>query len=159
MSTPARQVRVRPAPKPRTRTTPSPELPGRRSPRKQPLRVVRSTKKRKPLAFYVMAIAVVGAMVFGLAATNVLLAQGAFKMRALALEQARLRQQNGELRLSVAGLSTPNRIAREAREIGLVLPDVVEVVHKNGSRESGDAEPGPSKSTPVSTPSKPDGNE
>jgi len=106
-----------------------------------------------------MAIAVVGAMVFGLAATNVLLAQGAFKMRALALEQARLRQQNGELRLSVAGLSTPNRIAREAREIGLVLPDVVEVVHKNGSRESGDAEPGPSKSTPVSTPSKPDGNE
>ena len=159
MSTPARRVRARPASKPRVRTTPSRRAPAKRPPQDPSLRVLRSTRKRKPLAFYVMAIVVVGAMVFGLAATNVLLAQGAFKMRALALEQAQLRQQNGELRLSVAGLSTPNRIAKEAKQIGLVLPDVIEVVHKNGSRGSGSTEPVSSKSTPAGTPSRPDGVE
>lgn len=82
-----------------------------------------------------MAVVVVGAMVFALAATNVLLAQGAFRIQALAQEQEQLRQVNGELRLNVAGLITSNRIAQEAKRIGLVFPSVIEVVHKNGSRE------------------------
>ena len=159
MSIPARQVRARPVSKPRARTTPSRKAPAKRSPQKPQLHAVRSKRKRKPVAFYVMAVAVVGVMVFALAATNVLLAQGAFRMRALAQEQQQLRQMNGELRLSVAGLSTPNRIAQEAGRIGLVLPNVIEVVHKNGSRELGGPGSGSSKPSPIANLPKPGGTE
>ena len=169
MSTPARQVRARPASKPRARTTPSRKAPSHRSPsrkapakrapQKPPLRVVRPAAIRKPVAFYVMAVAVVGAMVFALAATNVLLAQGAFRMRALAQEQAQLRQLNGELRLNVAGLITSNRIAQEAKRIGLVFPDVIEVVHKNGSRELTGSSIGSPKPARISTSPRPGGTE
>ena len=158
MSTPARQVRARPASKPRARTTPSRKPPVKRAPQKTHLRAVRS-RKRKPVAFYVMAIAVVGAMVFALAATNVLLAQGAFRMRALAQQQEQLRQTNGELRLSVAQLSTPPRIAQEAKKNGLVFPIAVEVVHKNGSRELGGPGSGSTKPSLILDTPKPGGTE
>lgn len=134
MSTPARQVRAR-APKPRARTTPSRKPSTKRASQPRPsLRIVRKPK-RKPVAFYVMSVGVVGAMILGLAATNVLLAQGAFEMQALAQQEGQLQQQNGELRLQVAGLLSPNRIASEARQMGLELPSSIEVVNKNGSRE------------------------
>ncbi len=159
MSTPARQVRARPASKPRARTTPSRKPPAKRSPEKTHLRAVSSKRKRKPVAFYLMAVAIVGAMVFALAATNVLLAQGAFRMRSLAQEQQQLRQQNGELRLSVAGLSTSNRIAQAARQIGLVFPSVIEVVHKNGSQELRGSGSSSTKPTQVADSPKPGGTE
>lgn len=158
MSSPARQVRARPASKPRARTTPSRKPPAKRPPQKPHLHAVRS-KKRRPVAFYVMAVAIVGVMVFALAATNVLLAQGAFRMRSLAQEQQQLRQQNGELRLSVRMLSVSNRIAQEARRIGLVFPSVIEVVHKNGSRELDGPGSGSSKLTRVPDSPKPGGTE
>lgn len=126
MSTPARKVRAREAsPKPRARTTPS----------RPPLKVVRSRKRRRPIGFIVMSTLVVGLMIFGLAATNVMLAQGAFALKDLAQQQAALEQDNGLLRLEVAGLRMPSRIAASARKLGLVLPSSIEVVHKHGSRE------------------------
>lgn len=82
-----------------------------------------------------MSTAVVGLMVFGLAATNVMLAQGAFALKDLAQQQSQLEQDNGLLRLEMAGLRMPSRIAAAARKLGLELPSSIEVVHKHGSRE------------------------
>jgi cell division protein FtsL len=96
------------------------------------LRVVRSRKRRRPIGFIVLSILVVGLMVFGLAATNVLLAQGAFALKDLALQQAQLEQDNGLLRLEMAELRMPSRIASSARKLGLELPTSIEVVHKQG---------------------------
>jgi len=130
MSTPARKVRAREAsPKPRARTTPS----------RPTLRVVRSTsrRRRRSIGFVVMSTLVVGLMVFALAATNVLLAQGAFALKDLAQQQSQLEQDTGMLRLEVAGLRMPSRIATSAKKLGLVLPNAIEVVHEHGSRQLG----------------------
>lgn len=117
MSAPARQVRARPASKPRARTSPSLRV----APRPRP-------RRRAPLLFWVVTTIVVGAMVLGLAWTHVLLAQGAFEVDALSDEQRGLVQRNGELRKEYLELTAPNRIAREARGLGLVLPNAIEIV-------------------------------
>ena len=115
MSAPARQVRARSASKPRARTSPS-------------LRVVPPPKRRTPIFFYVVASAIVSAMVFGIAATHVLLAQGAFEVDTLTRQEHELLQRNGELRREFLEASAPNRIAKEARGLGLVLPTSIEIV-------------------------------
>lgn len=128
MSTPARKVRVREAsPRPRTRTAPS----------RPSLRVVRNSRRRRrrSLGFVVMSTLIISLMVFALAATNVLLAQGAFALKDLAQQQAQLEQNNGLLRLEVAGLRMPNRIASSARRLGLVFPTTIEIVSQHGSRK------------------------
>jgi len=126
MSTPARKVRAREASaKPRARTTPSRPV----------LRVVRGTgrRRRRSIGFVVVSTLVIGLMVFALAATNVLLAQGAFALKDLAQQQTQLEKDTGLLRLEVAGLRMPSRIATSARKLGLVLPNAIEVVHGHGS--------------------------
>lgn len=130
MSTPARKVRAREASaKPRARTTPS----------RPALRVVRNTgrRRRRSIGFVIMSTLVIGSMVFALAATNVLLAQGAFALKDLAQQQSQLEQDTGLLRLEVAGLRMPSRIATSARKLGLVLPNAIEVVHEHGSSRIG----------------------
>ena len=97
--------------------------------------------------------------VFGLAAMNVLVAQGAFRVQALAQQQDELRQQNGVLRLEVASLTAPNRIAKEAKQLGLVLPKSVEVVDGQGSRTlTGEIDTAHRVSRPAAPP-KPAGTE
>lgn len=75
------------------------------------------------LLFSVMALSVVAALVLAIVSLQAVLAQGSFRMRELARRTAELRTANERLELEVASLSAPGRIAREARRLGLVLPD------------------------------------
>src|SRR5436190_11403946 len=139
MSSPARQVRVRPAAKPRTRTSPSPKQPPKR-------RVSEKREGRGSAAFYVFATLLLAAMVFGLAALNAVLAQGAFHVEELSKQQVELTQQSGELRRQIDDLSSPARLTSEATKDGLVFPDTdgIQVVHA-GAADSRDASPGHKK--------------
>lgn len=143
MSAPAHKVRARQAQKPRARTSPSAKRParsGRKAPHRPPLQVVKPRhRRRRSIAFWILAAALVGGLVLTLAATNVMLAQGAFDLQSLTESIGSLERQNGVLRLEVAQLSTSNRIASEARRLGLVLPGSIEVIHKHGSRDIGPA--------------------
>ncbi|MEX0834421.1 MAG: hypothetical protein WD276_11220 [Actinomycetota bacterium] len=130
MSLPARQLRSRAARKAHLRVVPPP-------PRKK-----RAGKSRRSALFIVCVILAIAGIVFGLAATNAVLAQGSFRMEELAQQQELLARQNGELRLAVADLSSAERIASEARRLGLILPEssAVEVVYVRGTGgQPGDA--------------------
>lgn len=146
MSSPARQVRVRPAAKPRARTAPLPKpAPGRPHkpalPPRQPEAAHRSrggpAESGVPV-FYVSAVALLLAMVFGLASLNAVLAQGAFRVEELSKQQILLEQQNGELRRSIDDLSSPARLTTAASQAGLVLPDTndIQVVHAGAAPDS-----------------------
>lgn len=130
MSLPARQLRSRAARKAHLRVVPPPPRKGR------------TGKPRSRALFVAFVVLSVAGIVFGLAAMNAVLAQGSFRMEELAKEQESLVRENGELRLAVADLSSAERIATEARRLGLILPEssAVEVVyvHDTGG-QSGDA--------------------
>ena len=122
---PARQVRARQAATPRARTSPSLKA----APRPK-------RRSRTPFLFWVASIVIVGSMVLGLAGTHVLLAQGAFEVDALSSEQQDLLRRNGELRKEYLEMSTSNRIAQEARGLGLVLPHAVEIVRSQSDPQA-----------------------
>ena len=85
----------------------------------------RPRHRRAPFLF--LAVLLVGGLVLGVASLQALVAQTSFRMEDLARRGAALRQEQGELRLEVARLSAPRRIANEARRLGLRLPDPAEV--------------------------------
>ena len=130
MSLPARQVRSRTARKAHLRVVPPP--PKRRG------------RKRGFAAFVVVVAFLAAGSVFGLAAMNALLAQGSFRMQELSQQMEGLERQYGELRLSVADLSSAERIASEAKRLGLVLPGgEVEVVYVHGHEAGPPSRVGP----------------
>jgi cell division protein FtsL len=73
--------------------------------------------------FLLLATVLVAGLVLAVAVLQALVAQNSFRMEDLGRKSAALRQENGELRLDVAKLSSPRRIANEARRLGLQLPD------------------------------------
>jgi cell division protein FtsL len=75
------------------------------------------------LPFAVTAFLLVGSLVLAIVSLQAVLAQGSFRMRELARRTAQLRAAHERLELEVASLSAPGRIAREARRLGLVLPE------------------------------------
>lgn len=85
------------------------------------LRPVPSPRRaqRRPLAFYAFASLVLVAMVLGLTALNAIVAQGSFRVADLSRRVDKLTQQHQDRTLAVARLSAPERIAREARALGL----------------------------------------
>jgi cell division protein FtsL len=85
----------------------------------------RTRRRRAPFLF--LAVVLVGGLVLGVASLQALVAQTSFRMEDLGRRGAVLRQEQGELRLEVAQLSAPRRIANEARRLGLRLPDPAEV--------------------------------
>jgi cell division protein FtsL len=66
-------------------------------------------------------------LVLAVAALQALVAQNSFRMEDLGRRATELRRENGQLRLEVARLSSPRRVAAEARRLGLQLPDPAEV--------------------------------
>jgi cell division protein FtsL len=99
-----------------------------------------STKRAKPargarpnrgtLAFVIVTSAVIGLMVLGLVALNAVLAQASFKIDDLQTKVAHLSQSNQDLSLEAARLASPARIAQEARNFGLTLPqEGIQVLH------------------------------
>jgi cell division protein FtsL len=95
----------------------------RRRPR---LRVVVAPRSRR-LPFLVACFVLVGSLVLGVVSVQALASQGSFRMQDLSRQNADLVDANGRLQLQIAELSAPQRIQREARRLGLRLPDPDEV--------------------------------
>jgi hypothetical protein len=99
-------------------------------------------------------------MVFGLAALNAVLAQGAFRVEELTKQQATLTDQNGEMRREIDDMSSPERLTSEAAKAGLVFPntDGIQVVHVGAASASTspghkkDSKLPASNATPAGTP-------
>lgn len=104
------------------------------------LRVVspRAARARR-LPFLFLSIVLVGVLVLGVASVQALVSQTSFRLHDLSQRNARLQQEYGELRLRVAELSAPGRIAAEARGLGLELPASgdVRTLYIHGSSGSG----------------------
>ncbi|MFN2591174.1 MAG: hypothetical protein ABR518_10465 [Actinomycetota bacterium] len=95
----------------------------RRTPTGRRLRAVAGARSRRRIApFLLVASMLVGSLVLAVATLQALVAQTSFEMDDLTRRQASLREEQGRLRLEVAQLSSPKRIAAEARRLGLELP-------------------------------------
>ncbi|MBI4259358.1 MAG: hypothetical protein HY658_02215 [Actinobacteria bacterium] len=118
MSAPARAVRYapRPARRPAPRRRPAPH--------------------RGRAAFLALSGLLVGAMVLGLVVLNVRVTQSSFRLDELSDRAERLTRSVEMRRLSVARLSSPARIAREARRLGLRLPPPSSVVYLHAGEHS-----------------------
>ena len=91
--------------------------------------------RRHSLAFFVFASLVVGGLVLGLTAFNAVLAQSSFRIGDLSKKVQDLSQAYERLKLDEARLSSPGRIAKAARKLGMRLPDRVEVIHVRMPRQ------------------------
>jgi cell division protein FtsL len=89
------------------------------------------------VAFATLAFVVVGSLVFGVVTVQAILAQTSFRMRRLESRSVQLRQDYGHLKLEVARLSAPGRIVREAKHLGLRLPDRVRTLSVSGPPAAG----------------------
>jgi cell division protein FtsL len=76
----------------------------------------------------VISFIVVGLLVFGVVTLQTILSQSSFRMREMERRTLQLRQNYGQLKLDVARLSAPGRIAQEAKRLGLRLPSRVETI-------------------------------
>jgi cell division protein FtsL len=121
------------APRPTTpRTIIPPDVANHRSaPRDHPaLRPVppsRRSPRRFP--FFIAAFLLVGGLVVAVVSTQAFISQGSFRVQDLTRRTTALQQEHGELRLEVAQLSSPERIAQEARMLGFRLPDDVHILY------------------------------
>ena len=78
--------------------------------------------------------------------TWTLVSQTSFRMQQISRQNAQLQQSYGELKLQVARLSAPGRIAQEARRLGLLLPNggsvhLLEVAGARGGQPEPVAQP------------------
>ena len=97
-------------------------------------------RSRRRIPFLLAAFTLTGPAVFGVVMLQTLVSQSSFRMEVLEQRNTELEQTFGRLRLEVAGLSAPERIAAEARRLGLRLPERVETiaVGSEPSREASD---------------------
>jgi cell division protein FtsL len=75
------------------------------------------------LPFLIASFVLAGILVVGVASLQAVVSQGSFRMQDLTRRNAELRQEYGRLKLQVAELSSPGRIAAQARRLGFHLPD------------------------------------
>ncbi|HEX9235134.1 MAG TPA: hypothetical protein VF972_02510 [Actinomycetota bacterium] len=92
------------------------------------LRAVEPSSRARHLAPFLFASALlIGGLVLLVVITQALVAQTSFRIQDLTQRDDALGQEYGQLRLQIAQLSSPHRIAVEARRLGLRLPDPTEV--------------------------------
>jgi cell division protein FtsL len=82
--------------------------------------------------------------VFGVVVLQVLVSQTSFHMDRLTKQDAVLQESHGRLELHVAQLSAPERIAAEARRLGLIVPQDVQKITVGGGAGGGAASTGQS---------------
>lgn len=126
MATPARSLpRGTPSARPATgRPSSSPKAPPSRT----------RARRRGATGFLVFAGFVVGLLVLGLVQMNVMVAETSFRMDELSGRISQLERRAENRRLAVARLSSPSRIGREAKRLGLVLPDPMSVVYLHAGK-------------------------
>ena len=88
---------------------------------------VAAPPRRRRIPLLVTSFLIVGIVVVGVVSLQAVVSQGSFRMQQLARHNQQLQQDFGRLKLQVAELSSPGRIAREARHLGFRLPDPDEV--------------------------------
>ena len=91
--------------------------------RRAPVLRVVEPKRRRRLPLAVAAFLVLAPLVFGVVVMQTMVSQTSFRMEQVSSRQAALQQSYDELKLEVAELSAPGRIAEEAARLGLRLPD------------------------------------
>jgi cell division protein FtsL len=72
--------------------------------------------------FLVASFVLFGVLVVGVASLQAVVAQGSFRMQDLTRRNQQLEQEYGRLKLEVAELSAPGRIAARARRMGFHVP-------------------------------------
>lgn len=98
----------------------------RRPPAARP--AARPVGRRRRLPFLFFSVVLVASLVLMLTSVQALLAQGAFRLSELGQQAEELELQSDLLRLRVARLSSPERVAAAARRHGLVTPERVEIL-------------------------------
>jgi cell division protein FtsL len=88
---------------------------------------VASARRPRRFPFLVACFVLVGMLVVGVASLQAVVSQGSFRMQDLARHNLELQQEYGRLKLEVAELSSPGRIAARARRLGFRLPRPDEV--------------------------------
>ncbi len=86
------------------------------------LRSVGTATPKRRWPFLLLASILVGAILFGVVTLQALVSQSSFRMQLLVRQNAALQQHEGELELTVAQLSSPERIFEEAKKLGFQLP-------------------------------------
>ena len=100
-------------------------LPRTRWPRRARLRLIARRLVPRQVPFLLGATLAVSALVLGIVSLQAVLSETSFEMRELNRKAAQLQADHSRLRLTVAELSSPERIAREARKLGLHIPSDV----------------------------------
>jgi hypothetical protein len=103
------------------------------------LRVVGGAPRPKRIPSLLAWCVLIAPLVFAVVMVQTFVSQNAFRMRELSRRTVALQQSYKELTLTVAELSSPRRIAREAARLGLQLP---ERVHMLAVSSVGDPAPG-----------------
>lgn len=106
------------------------------------LLVVPRPKRTPRLPFFAVAFAVVGLAIFGVVSLQAMVSQSSFRMKTLQERNASLQQSYGRLELEVTELSSPERLAQKAHQLGLQLPDQVEPVTVDGPARPKGVRPG-----------------
>jgi cell division protein FtsL len=92
------------------------------------LRLADPSPRPRRLPFVVASCALIAPLVLGVVTVQTLVSQNAFRMRELSRQAVALDEGYRELRLEVAELSSPRRIAREAGRLGFQLPEKVHTI-------------------------------
>ena len=113
------------------------------------LHVVRPHRPRAPrVRFALLAGCLVGVLVLAVVSLQAMVSQDSFRIERLTARTLLLRQRAQELRLEVATLSAPHRIAREAARLGLVLPSEVHAIQIPRPASTSSRSPARSSGTP-----------
>ncbi len=118
-------------------------LPRSRWLRRSRLRLVARRLVPGQIPFLVGAILVVSVLVLGIVSLQAVLSETSFEMRELSRKATQLQSEYSRLKLMVAELSSPERVAREARKLGLTIPTRVRTL-------SVDLPPGSERRQPLS---------
>ncbi|HEX2069929.1 MAG TPA: cell division protein FtsL [Actinomycetota bacterium] len=109
--------------------------------RRPRLRMARGRLIPQRVAFFVGAILVVSALVLGIVTLQAVLSETSFEMRELSRRATQLQSEYSRLKLQVAELSSPERVAREARSLGLTIPTRIRTLSVQLPPESERREP------------------
>ena len=101
---------------------------GRSRPRPRLRAVPRARARHRRLPFLFLSAILVASLVLMLTSVQALLAQGAYRLSNLGRQAEQLELESDFLRLRLARLSSPERVAAAARRGGLVTPERVEIL-------------------------------
>ena len=89
-------------------------------------RIAAARRARRARLLFAAALTTVALIIFGVVVAHVALAQGQFRLEQLEAESARRQSEFDRLRLEVAELESPVRIAAEAKNrLGMVAPPTI----------------------------------